>query len=84
MINNESISHDDDMACHTREKRGFSNQLIFDYMLSSTLFRLHNNIYLKKFHVDGMGWHLKWVDVSTSVVSVWHWPLIGVDHQNIF
>jgi hypothetical protein len=30
-----------------------------------------------------MGWHLEWVDVSTSLVSVWHWPLTGVDCQNI-
>jgi len=32
----------------------FSNQLVFDYMSSPTLFQLHNNIYLKQFHVDGM------------------------------
>jgi hypothetical protein len=30
-----------------------------------------------------MGWHLKWVDMSISLVSVWHWRLMGVDHQNI-
>jgi hypothetical protein len=29
-----------------------------------------------------MGWHLKWVEVLTNLVSVW--PLMGVDHQNIF
>jgi hypothetical protein len=31
-----------------------------------------------------MGWHLKWVDVLTNLVSVQHWPLTGVDRQNIF
>jgi hypothetical protein len=32
----------------------FCNQPVFDYMLASTLFRLRNNVYLKKFHIDGM------------------------------
>jgi hypothetical protein len=48
-------------------------------MLSSTLFWLHNNIYLKKFHMDGM--NFKWVDVSTSLVNVHYWPLTCVDHK---
>ncbi len=48
-------------------------QLCFDYTI---IFIWRNSTW--------MGWHLKWVDVSTSLVSVWHWPLTGVDHQNIF
>jgi hypothetical protein len=38
--------------------RAFFNQPIFYYMLSSTLIRLHNNIYLKKFHADGMAFQM--------------------------
>jgi hypothetical protein len=30
-----------------------------------------------------MGWHVKSVHMSTSLVSVWHWPLMGVDYQKI-
>jgi hypothetical protein len=30
-----------------------------------------------------MGWHFKWVDVSTSLV-VWHWPLTCVDCQILY
>jgi hypothetical protein len=32
----------------------YFNQLIFDYMLSSTLFQQHNFIYFERFHVDGL------------------------------
>jgi hypothetical protein len=31
-----------------------------------------------------MGWDFKWVEVSTSLVSVQHWPLTPVNSQNIF
>jgi hypothetical protein len=30
-----------------------------------------------------MGWHLKWVDVSTRLASVQHWRLRGVDPLKI-
>ncbi len=44
----------------TIKKRAFSNQPIFNYMLSSTLFWLHNNINLKKLHMDGMAFQMSW------------------------
>jgi len=65
----------------TRRKKTFFNQLVFNYMSSSTLFQLHNNIYF--LNSTWMGWHLKWVDMLISLVSVQHWTLMGVDRQNV-
>jgi hypothetical protein len=48
-------------------------QLCFDYII----------IFISKTST-WTGWHLKWVDMSTTLVSLWHWPLMGVDSQNIF
>jgi hypothetical protein len=48
-------------------------QLCFDYTI---IFILKNS--------TCMGWHLKWVDMLTNLVSVRHWPLMGVDSQNVF
>jgi len=33
------------------EKRRFSNQQVFEYMLGSTCLQLHNYIYFNKFHM---------------------------------
>jgi hypothetical protein len=38
----------------TKRKMIYFYQLIFDYMLSSTFFQLHNFIYFERFHVDGL------------------------------
>jgi hypothetical protein len=43
-----------DLLLLTLGEKNIFNQPVFYYMSSSTLFRLHNNIYFKKFHMDGM------------------------------
>jgi hypothetical protein len=58
----------------TKKKMVYFYQLIFDYMLSSTLFQLHNFIYFERFHVDGLtfqicqtiNWFDKCMALSTS------------------
>jgi hypothetical protein len=56
-----------------KRKMVYFYQLISNYMLSSTLFQLHNFIYFEKFHVDGLTFQncqtINWFD-KCVVLSV--------------